>query len=93
MTFPPDLPGILYYRVGGVILTTLPRRPVVYVSSSGATNAAVVRPTIPLGCDAWRADPSGPWLKLDQLPAAWLPFLNRPRNSEMDPRPEAKGKT
>lgn len=39
MKFPDDLPEIMFYRVGSTSRTCLPRRPVVYVSSSGKTDA------------------------------------------------------
>jgi hypothetical protein len=74
---PDDLPGILYYRVGCTVRATLPRRPVSYVGSSGATDAAQVCPNIPHGADAWREEPAGAWRPLKELPPAWLPWLNR----------------
>lgn len=87
MNFPSDLPWILEYRVGTVILTTLPRRHVQSVGTSGNSDAAVVRPRIPLGCDGWRRRGETQWHALDQLPKDWLPFLNRERGTEMDFRP------
>jgi hypothetical protein len=84
--FPADLPGIMWYRVGVTARSTLPRNPVESVSSSGATNAALVCPQIPVGADAWRADPNDSWKPLGLLPPAWLPFLNRKRGTPMDAR-------
>lgn len=90
MDFPADLPGILHYRVGATVRATLPRTPVVYVSSSGSTNAATVCPCIPLGATGWRLAGEREWKPLSALPAAWMPFLNRARGSAMDPRPAMK---
>jgi hypothetical protein len=85
---PDDLPGIIYWQLDYAVLTSLPRTPVRFVGSGGATNAAIVRPCIPFGTRAWRTQPDNPWLPLDDLPTHWLPFLNRKRETEMDPRPE-----
>lgn len=87
MTFPDDLPGFIEYRVGDTVRTALPRRPVQSISSSGATDAALVCPQIPIGAEAWRVPPATSWSKLSDLPAAWLPFLNRERGTVMDSRP------
>jgi len=92
VTFPDDLPEILFYRLGTathpVSLPTLPRRPVRYVSSNGQTDAAIVCPRIPYGAQSWRIDPEDEWQPLDTIPKHWLPFLNRERGTEMDPRPK-----
>ncbi len=86
--FPEDLPWIIEYRVGKMVLTTLPRRPVNFRGSSGTTDASTVRPRIPVGTDAWRVPPSLKWLRLDRLPKHWIPFLQRERGTPMDPRPK-----
>jgi hypothetical protein len=52
--YPDDLPWILEYRVGSTVRTTLPRRSVAYVASSGVTDAPIVCPQIPVGCSGWR---------------------------------------
>lgn len=92
MAFPDNLPYILYYRVGKAVIPTLCRQPVKYISSSGVTNANVVCPTIPYGADAWRLRDTDPWQSFKDLPTAWLPYLNRVRGSEMDPRPAPRNK-
>jgi hypothetical protein len=88
MTLPDDLPHVIDWRMKSraVVLTSLPRRPVEHTSSNGQTNAAVVRPTIPVGADGWRVRDGDPWRPLDQLPPHWLPFLNRARGTSHDPR-------
>lgn|SRR5262245_20301956 len=87
---PDDLPEIIYWQLDFAVLTSLPRTPVQYVGSGGATNAAIVRPHIPYGTRAWRESEDGPWRPLKHLPPHWLPFLNRKRGTEMDPRPKDK---
>lgn len=87
MNFPPDLPNILEYRCGDTIRTTLPRRPVESVSTSGKTTAAIVCPQIPYGCTGWRKVGEEAWRMLDTIPASWKPFLQRERPSAMDFRP------
>jgi hypothetical protein len=84
---PDDLPGIIYWQLDFAVLTSLPRTPVRYVGSGGATNAAIVRPCIPIGTKAWSQSADGPWRHLQELPSHWMPFLNRERGTEMDPRP------
>lgn len=90
MKFPEDLPEILYWRMGECVKPTLCRRPVSYQASSGRTDAPEVCPQIPYGADGWRLSDDEPWRPLSELPQAWLPFLNRPRGSEMDPRPKVQ---
>jgi hypothetical protein len=87
MDIPPDLPYLIYYQLDFAVLTAFPRRPVVYVGSSGTTDAAQVNPQIPYGTRAWRLAITEPWRPLAELPKAWMPFLERKRPSEMDPRP------
>ena len=81
MPYPDDLPWWIDYRMpAGPPLPTLPRRLVESVSSSGATNANVVRPHIPVGATAWREVRDGivgPWRPLAEIPLVWLPFLER----------------
>lgn len=85
MSLPADLPDILYYRVGRTVRVTLPRRPVEYVSTSGVTNAHQVCPQIPYGADAWQVA-GGPWRPLSEIPAHWLPYLQRERGTAHDSR-------
>jgi hypothetical protein len=94
---PLDLPEVLHYRLpsskrlsgtfdrGVTVRVALPRTPVRFIGSSGVSDAAQVCPTIPPGADAWRV-PGGVWRPLATLPAAWKPFLDRKRGSELDPR-------
>lgn len=89
--FPPGLPSILEYCCGPVVLYALPRTPVEFVSSSGKTTAALVKPTIPTGATGWRLSRQTEWRPLSELPTSWLPFLNRRRGTVMDPRPAPKG--
>ncbi len=77
MTYPDDLPYMLEYRCGSVVLTTLPRTPVVNISTSGDTNAKIVKPNIPYGVTGWRRCGEMEWRPLSELPAEWMPFLNR----------------
>lgn len=86
MNFPDTLPEIIFYRCGKTSRPALPRRPVKYLRTSGATNAAEVCPQIPLGCTGWRADACGKWRPLSELPKEWMPFLNKMRPGPMDPR-------
>jgi hypothetical protein len=86
MTYPPDLPWMLEYRVGATVIMTLPRRPVFFISSSGATDAAIVHPQIPYGCTGWRRVGEEAWRALETLPDHWRPFLQRERGTELDPR-------
>lgn len=92
VTFPDDLPEILFYQLGTarhpVSQPTLPRRPVRYISSSGLTDSAIVCPRIPYGAQGWRVDPEDAWQPLDTIPKHWLPYLNRERGTQMDPRPK-----
>jgi len=98
MKFPDDLPHMLEYRLGGVIvggrmtrivvLPCLPRRPVRYIGTSGKTDAAHVVPRIPVGCTGWRLVGETGWRRLQDLPEHWLPFLDRKRETELDPRPK-----
>ena len=90
MEYPADLPEIIQYRTGKITRTSLCRRPVRYIGTSGCTDAALVCPRIPIGADAWRVQSSDQWRPLSELPEAWLPFLNRERGTEMDPRPKVK---
>jgi hypothetical protein len=90
LTFPEDLPWMIEYRVGSTVRITLPRVPVHYVSSSGSTDAAIVCPRIPLGCTGWRRAGELAWRSLKDVPRAWMPFLDRERGTEMDPRPKPK---
>ncbi len=84
MTLPDDLPWMIEYRLKGAILTTLPRRPVRSVGTSGATDAAIVQPQIPFGTLGWRLPGETEWKPLSALPKHWCPFLNRVRPSEWD---------
>lgn len=91
MTFPDDLPGVLVYLLGvhhghDIVKATYPRRPVAFVSSSGSTDAAMICPTIPYGCQGWRLLGETGWKPLDALPPHWRPFLSRERGTEHDPR-------
>jgi hypothetical protein len=82
---PDDLPSIIFWRLQAVlkshttiiVLTSLPRRKVESIASSGATNAPIVRPNIPLCADAWRIDSYADWQPLATIPKHWLPFLQR----------------
>lgn len=85
--FPADLPAIIEYRCGPVVIRSLPRRPVVYISTSGNTNCRDVHPVIPPGATAWRLVTEDKWHPMNTIPPAWMPFLNRRRNWEHDPRP------
>jgi hypothetical protein len=86
--FPDDLPLMLEYRVGSTVRPTLCRRPVRYIGTSGKTDAPMICPRIPRGADAWRRCGETVWYGFEQIPEHWLPFLQRMRESEMDPRPE-----
>lgn len=92
MVFPPDLPGIIAYRMGPpgaprpIVQYALPRRKVEYHGSSGKTNSTEVCPRIPRGAQAWQLVTEAEWRPMDTIPLSWLPFLNRERPSEMDPR-------
>lgn len=88
VTFPDDLPWMLWYRTRYTVLPTLPRKPVAFIGSSGDTNAHVVRPQIPYGATHWRVGDGDTWKPISELPARWLPFLDRTRPSQMDPRPK-----
>lgn len=90
MTFPDDLPWVIFYRCGSTSRIGLPRRPVHYVGTSGNTDARDVCPQIPYGCTGWKINQYHPWRPLTELPKHWLPFLDRERGSEMDPRPKRK---
>lgn len=85
---PYSLPEIIYYRCGNVILTALPRTPVAFKGSSGATNAAIVKPRIPLGVTHFGATIDGvrKWRPISEIPKEWLPFVQRNRRTAMDPR-------
>lgn len=87
---PADLPGMLEYRcptsLGPVVITTLPRRPVESISSSGKTTAVTLHPNIPLGADGWRLATENEWHPMAELPRHWLPYLERQRGTVMDPR-------
>jgi hypothetical protein len=74
---PDSLPWMIEWRVGKVVLTSLPRRAVESISSSGDTNADIVRPQIPMGCTGWRLPDEPEWRKMGELPKEWMPFLNR----------------
>ncbi len=63
-----------------------PRRPVSYRGSSGITDAANVCPRIPYGSLGWRVLGEKVWRALKDIPKAWLPFLQRERETEWDPR-------
>ncbi len=85
---PADLPPIVYWRMASrIALTSLPHEPVRYISTSGNTNANIVRPQVPFGATGWRTRDDEPWKPLAEIPPEWLPFFDRPRPSEMDPRP------
>lgn len=88
MVFPDDLPAILEYRLGPVLIRALPRRPVAFVGSSGKTNATDICPQIPYGATGWRLVTEEEWRPLETLPASWMPFLNRERGTQHDPRPK-----
>jgi hypothetical protein len=87
MNLPDDLPFMIDYLVGKVVLTTLPRRPVSPISTSGDTDAKIVRPQIPYGTTAWRRTGETVWRSLSAIPKHWLPFLDRQRGTEWDCRP------
>lgn len=94
MTLPDDLPHVIEWRMSyseryqtDIILTSLPRRPVRMIGSGGKTDAAIVRPQIPYGARGWRLIGEGEWRRLRDIPAHWMPFVNRDRPSEMDFRP------
>lgn len=89
--FPADLPWILEYQVGRTVRMTLPRREVRFVGTSGDTDANEVCPRIPLGATGWRRAGEMEWRGLEEIPRHWLPFLQRERETEMDPRPKMKG--
>jgi hypothetical protein len=79
---PDTLPRVIFYRLSsGVILTALPHRDVESISSSGATNAAVVRPRLPPAPFEWSDDVQGPWKPHTAIPAEWMRFVNRPTES------------
>lgn len=84
VTFPDDLPEILFYRCGNTCLPTLPRTPVRSVGTSGKTDAAQVCPQIPLGATGWMLSLDTAWRPMSTLPARWMEFLNRKRGSAMD---------
>jgi len=96
MTFPDDLPLVVVYRLGSypdrdrklapITKCTYPRRPVVSISTSGNTDAAMICPRIPHGCTGWRllTDAEDDWKPVEALPPHWLPFLNRERGTFMD---------
>jgi hypothetical protein len=86
--FPPTLPHCLEYLCGSVIRTTLCRTPVSYIGTSGKSNAAIVCPRIPIGATRWRRVGETQWHKWSEVPEEWRPFLQRKRNTVMDPRPE-----
>jgi hypothetical protein len=82
MPYPPDLPWMIEWRMHlerqkPRVLTSLPRRDVRGVGSNGATDVMIVRPRIPAGALAWRLPGEQTWRSLRELPAAWMPFLNR----------------
>ncbi len=85
MKFPDDLPELVEYRIGVTVRGTLCRRPVRFIGSNGATDSPQVCPQIPIGTDAWRL-PGGDWKPLEAIPKHWMPFLDRERGTEMDPR-------
>jgi hypothetical protein len=97
MEFPSDLPHVLHYRLpskyrvpgtydcGVTVRVTMPRRAVRFISTSGVSNAPETCPTIPPGADAWRLA-GGDWQPMSAIPPEWMPFLERRRGSEMDPR-------
>lgn len=94
MILPDDLPHIIEWRMSysqramtDIVLHSLPRAPVVAIGSSGVTNAAIVRPQIPYGARGWRVTGETAWRQIKDIPKHWLPFVNRPRPSEMDFRP------
>lgn len=88
MIYPADLPNVIEYRCGKTVRISLPRQPVKYISTSGNTNAAQICPMIPYGCDGWRLSADKDWRPLKTIPAHWMPFLNRERGTELDPRPK-----
>jgi hypothetical protein len=87
MDYPDDLPWIIYWRTR-VPLQSLPRRVVTSISTSGVTDANIVRPQIPYGASGWRLRDDQPWQPMDSLPKHWLPFLDRERGTALDPRPK-----
>jgi len=74
---PESLPWIIWYQVGQVLLASLPRREVRSIGSSGCTDAVIVRPWIPAGATGWRADQHSPFRPMSELPAEWMPWLDR----------------
>jgi len=90
MDFPASLPWMLEYRTGSVVMTTLCRRPVRFISTSGDTDAKIVTPQIPVGCDGWRRIGETEWHPLSDIPEEWMPFLQRERGTALDPRPKVE---
>ena len=87
MNFPDDLPEIMEYLTrSGTAIYTLPRTPVETISSSGKTNACYVCPEIPYGAIGWRRVWEKEWHVMEDIPAEWMPFLQRERGTQMDPR-------
>lgn len=94
--FPDDLPWVVVYRLGmsrghdgepcPIVKSTLPRRPVSFIGSSGNTDAAMVCPTIPHGCTGWKLLGETEWKPISELPPHWLPFLQRERGTAHDSR-------
>lgn len=95
--FPDDLPLVIEYRLGPVSdaagnevyisKCTYPFRSVSYISTSGKTDACMVCPRIPYGASGWRPLRQGEFRPMKDIPKHWLPFLQRERQTEMDPRP------
>lgn len=83
---PDGLPWIIFYRLGDLVKSALPRTPVMFVGSNGGTNAAIVCPQIPSGATGWQLAGETLWKPLRDLPPEWLPFLNRRRGTRHDPR-------
>lgn len=90
MDFPADLPDILEYKLGDVLIRALPRTPIRFQGSGGRTNCTDVCQRIPHGAAGWRLMSEATWRPMATLPPHWMPFLNRKRPSQMDPRPEVK---
>jgi hypothetical protein len=100
VVFPDDLPSVIVWLLntypdmtgqnGGrpcdVVLASYPRRQVESISSSGDTNADTVRPQMPYGWKGWRLLGETVWHGLMEIPPAWLPFLDREKETPMDPR-------
>src|ERR1700733_13759904 len=58
-------------------LWSLPRKSLQSISSSGVTNAPIVKHYIPDGADAWRLSPDEDWKPMSNFPEEWKQYLER----------------